>query len=101
MLKQASAQATETTIETQESNHANKSKMQRSPFELNVTETPPTKDQLRNILDYVGIHKAHLMINAKKDKEDLIKKLSRDPSLFLPPVVSLFALEDLSIQSTE
>ena len=62
--------------------------MQRTQFELNVTEDAPTKDQLRTILEYVGGKKASQLIQGARDEADALKRLGKDGESFQRPVVS-------------
>lgn len=63
--------------------------MQRTEFDLNVTEDPPTSDQLRTILEYVGETRAKDLIDGARSEGDAIRTLSQDPSKFIAPVVCL------------
>ena len=81
ILQSASAAAAESSTD----------KKHRSPFELNVSENPPTTDQLRSILEYVGGHKSNELVDGAKDEGDAIKKLREDPSRFKGPVVCRLA----------
>ncbi|KAL2216949.1 thioredoxin-like protein [Thermoascus aurantiacus ATCC 26904] len=54
ILKQASATASQTTTEDQASDNTLQARRSRGEFQLDVTELPPTPDQLRNILDYAS-----------------------------------------------
>ncbi|KAL8870488.1 MAG: hypothetical protein Q9174_003483, partial [Haloplaca sp. 1 TL-2023] len=89
LLKQISAQASETATEDQAADHTAQNKIQRSEFELNVTEDPPTGDQLRTILEYVGSGggRAGQIVEGAADEADALKKLKEDPSRFKPPVI--------------
>lgn len=89
LLKQASAQASETANEDQASNHSYQNKIQRSDFELNITEEPPTSDQLRSILEYVGGSRAKDVVEGARNEADAIKSLAQDPSKFRAPVVRI------------
>ena len=91
LLKQISAQASETATEDQATDHTAQNKIQRTQFELNVTEDPPTGDQLRTILEYVGSGggRAGQIVEGATDEADALKKLKEDPSRFKPPVVRL------------
>lgn len=93
LLKQASAQASETATEDQASDHTHQTKIQRSEFELNITEEPPTSDQLRSILEYVGGSRAKDIVEGARNEADAIKTLAQDPSKFRAPVVRLLAQE--------
>ncbi|MCJ1228806.1 hypothetical protein MMC12_005469 [Toensbergia leucococca] len=86
ILKQASAHASETATEDQASDHSHQNKMQRTEFELNVTEDPPTSDQLRSILEYVGGRKAKELVEGSKDERDAMRRLAQDGSKFMAPV---------------
>lgn len=90
MLKQISAHASETATEDQATNHSHQNKLQRTQFELNVTEEPPTGDQLRTILEYIGESKAPQIVEGAKDTEDAIRKLKKDAKRFKSPVVCLY-----------
>ena len=89
ILKQASAHASETATEDQAADHTHQNKLQRTEFELNVTEQAPTSDQLRTILEYVGERRAKDVIDGAKDAEDAIQKLKENPKRFRAPVVGL------------
>lgn len=91
LLKQASAQASETAAEDQASDHIHQNEIQRSEFELNITEEPPTRDQLRTILEYVGGSRAKDIVEGARNEADAIKTLAHDPSKFRAPVVRLLA----------
>ncbi|KAL8969348.1 MAG: hypothetical protein Q9183_002041 [Haloplaca sp. 2 TL-2023] len=89
LLKQISAQASETATIDQATDHTAQNKIQRTEFELNVTEDPPTGDQLRTILEYVGSGggRAGQIVEGAVDEADALKKLKEDPSRFKPPVI--------------
>ena len=89
MLKQISAQASDTATIDQATDHTAQNKIQRSEFQLDVTEDAPTGDQLRSILEYVGPKKAREVVNGAKDEADALRRLKEDPSKFRAPVVSL------------
>ena len=90
LLKQLSAHASETATEDQAADHTHQNKIQRTEFELNVTEDPPTSDQMRSILEYVGARKANQLVDGARDEADALKKLKEDPGRFKPPVVCDF-----------
>ena len=87
LLKQVSAQASETATEDQAADHTHQNKLQRTEFELNITEDPPTTDQMRTILEYMGAHNAGRLVEGAKDIRDAINKLGENPKRFKPPVV--------------
>ncbi|KAL8990958.1 MAG: hypothetical protein Q9177_000514 [Variospora cf. flavescens] len=88
LLKQISAHASETATEDQATDHAAQNKLQRTEFELNVTEDPPTSDQLRTILEYAGPEpgRAGQIVEGAADEADALKKLKEDPNRFQRPV---------------
>ena len=89
ILKQASAHASETATEDQATDHSHQNKMQRTEFELNVTEDSPTTDQLRTILEYVGARRAKDIVDGAKDEGDALRRLKEDKGRFRPPVVGI------------
>ena len=88
MLKQVSAHASETATEDQAADHTHQNKLQRTEFELNVTEEAPTTDQLRTILEYVGASKAGQIVEGARDADDAMRKLKGNARAFKAPVVS-------------
>ncbi|KAL9596105.1 MAG: hypothetical protein Q9179_004736 [Wetmoreana sp. 5 TL-2023] len=89
LLKQISAHASENATEDQATDHSSHNKFQRTDFELNVTEDPPTSDQLRTILEYVGPGggRAGQIVEGAADEADALKRLKEDPSRFKQPVI--------------
>jgi arsenate reductase-like glutaredoxin family protein len=87
ILKQASAQSQEHATEDQASDHTHQ-QTSRDTFELDITESPPTKDQLKSIFEYVGGSKAAQLVKGASSQSDALKKLQEDPDSFLRPVVS-------------
>ncbi|KAL8716159.1 MAG: hypothetical protein Q9220_000064 [cf. Caloplaca sp. 1 TL-2023] len=100
LLKQISAQASETATEDQAADHTAQNKLQRSDFELNVTEDPPTSDQLRTILEYVGSGggRAGQIVEGATGEADALRKLKDDPENFKRPVVQLPSESNIDIQ---
>ncbi|CAO1598818.1 hypothetical protein XANCAGTX0491_002578 [Xanthoria calcicola] len=89
LLKQISAHASESATEDQASDHAAQNKFQRTEFELNVTEDPPTSDQLRTILEYVGsgAGRAGQIVDGATGETDAVAKLKENPDSFQRPVI--------------
>ena len=88
MLKQASAQAQETATEDQASDHSvQNNAVKREPFELDITESSPTEDQLRSILEYVGQQKIGQIVEGATSISDAVKKLAADENAFKRPIV--------------
>lgn len=89
LLKQASAHAAETATEDQASDHSPQTHhTKREPFELDITEAPPTPDQLSSILEYVGAGKAAQLVKGASSQSDALRKLKENPDSFVRPVVS-------------
>jgi len=59
----------------------------RADFELDVQEAEPTGDQLKSILEYVGIGKAGTVVQGARDLSDAMEMIKKDASLFQRPVV--------------
>ena len=97
ILKQVSAHASEGATEDQASDHSHQNKIQRSEFELNVTEEPPTSDQLRSILEYVGARRAKDIVDGARDENDAMRLLKEDNKRFRRPVVSSWTFQPLSL----
>ncbi|EAW15578.1 uncharacterized protein NFIA_049160 [Aspergillus fischeri NRRL 181] len=87
ILRQAAAVASETATEDQASDHLEHAKRQRGEFQLEVTTAPPTPDQLRNILDYVGGGvKPSDLVQGAKDAKDALELFKKDEGKFVRPV---------------
>ncbi|KAL8889255.1 MAG: hypothetical protein Q9215_003457, partial [Flavoplaca cf. flavocitrina] len=88
LLKQISAHASESATEDQATDHTQQNKFQRTEFELNVTEDPPTSDQLRTILEYVGsgAGRAGQIVEGATSEADAVTKLKENPDSFQRPV---------------
>lgn len=56
-----------------------------------MTEAPPTTDQLKNILDYLGgTNAASKVIAGASDESDAMRRLKADGDAFQRPLVSPF-----------
>lgn len=84
----------------QAADHSGQNKLQRSDFELNVTEEPPTNDQLKTIIEYAGERKASQIVDGASDALDAMHKLSQDKNKFRAPVVST-DMENAASESTD
>jgi len=88
LLKRASAVAGETATEDQASDHTYQTQSSlTTEFELNVTEDPPTPDQLKSILEYVGAKRANEIVSGAKDEKDALSKWKQDKNSFVRPLV--------------
>jgi arsenate reductase-like glutaredoxin family protein len=86
-LKQANANAQVTATEDQASTHTPAHPAERTSFNLDIQEGPPTGDQLNSILEYVGAHNAGKIISGARDRADAMAKLKEDAELFKRPLV--------------
>lgn len=88
LLKQANAQSVSHATEDQASSHQAQDKAERTEFELDVTEAPPTTDQLKNILDYLGgSGAAGKVISGAENETDAMRRLKADGGAFQRPLV--------------
>ena len=87
IMKQCAAQASETATEDQASDHSHQNKIQRSDFELDVQEAPPTSDQFSNILQYLGDGKAGHLVKGATSASDAMQKIKQNADAFQRPVV--------------
>lgn len=88
LLKQANAQSVAHATEDQASSHKAQDKAERTEFELDVTEAPPTTDQLKNILDYLGgSGAAGKVISGAENETDAMRRLKADGGAFQRPLV--------------
>ncbi|KAF4458998.1 Thioredoxin-like fold [Fusarium albosuccineum] len=87
LLKQVSANATAGATIDQASDHSAQTKPSREQFELNVTEDPPTEDQVKTILEYVGTGGMSNIVKGAKTEKDALKKFKESKENFLRPVV--------------
>jgi len=88
LLKQASAEATAYATEDQASESPIEAPAKRSEFELNITEDPPTSDQLRTILEYVGKPNFSTVVKGAHTENEALKKFRENAENFQRPVVS-------------
>jgi len=87
LLKQAAATAGSHATEDQASDHSHQTPHPlRQEFDLDITEEPPTTDQVKSILEFVGAQKASTIIKGAKDEADALKKLRADAESFQRPV---------------
>jgi hypothetical protein len=89
LLKQANATAATTATEDQASAHDSHSAAQNAEFELDVTESAPTNDQLRNILEFVGEKNAATVVEGANDAADAQRRVRLDDNTLKRPLVSI------------
>lgn len=87
LLKQITAQASENATEDQASDHSAQNKINRNDLDLDVSEEAPTGDQLKTIIEYLGVDKANTVVRGANSITDAIKKLEQDKNLFQHPIV--------------
>lgn len=87
LLKQASANATEHATEDQASDHSAQTAPHRAEFELNITEDPPTPDQLQTILQYVGKPAISSVVKGASSESEALKIFKQSAEAFQRPVV--------------
>ncbi|KAI1801571.1 DUF1687-domain-containing protein [Daldinia bambusicola] len=89
LLKQISANASETATEDQASDHSHQTppKRLREEFELNITEDPPTSDQLKTILEYVGKNRISSVVQGASTENEALKKFRENQENFKRPVI--------------
>lgn len=86
-LKQHQANAQNPATEDQASDKGAAPPTQRADYDLDIQEQPPTGDQLKSILQYVGPGKAGTIVQGARDVTDAIEKVKRDGGLFNRPLV--------------
>ncbi|KAF2458354.1 thioredoxin-like protein [Lineolata rhizophorae] len=87
LLKQTNATAASTATEDQMSSHDEHNKEQRMDFELDVTEAPPTPDQLKSILEYLPRESdVGKIVSGAKGLEDAVKLVGSKPDAFVRPL---------------
>jgi len=88
LLKQTHAQSAATATADQASSHDVPTKAEHTDFELDVTEAPPTSDQLKNILEYLGgASAASKVISGASNESDALRRLQADGNTFQRPLV--------------
>ncbi|KAH9875185.1 hypothetical protein J1614_004675 [Plenodomus biglobosus] len=88
LLKQTHAQSAATATGDQASSHDAQNKAERADFELDVTEAPPTSDQLKNIMEYLGgAGAASKVITGASNETDALRRLQADANAFQRPLV--------------
>ncbi|KAF4503471.1 Thioredoxin-like fold [Fusarium agapanthi] len=87
LLKQVSANATSGATLDQASDHSAQTAPIRDQFELNITEDPPTDDQVKTILEYVGINGIPNVIKGANNEKEALRKFKESKENFIRPVV--------------
>ncbi|KAF5670642.1 fatty acid [Fusarium heterosporum] len=87
LLKQISANASSGATLDQASDHSAQTAPVRDEFELNITEDPPTDDQVKTILDYVGTSGISNVIKGASNEKDALRKFKESRDNFVRPMV--------------
>ncbi|KAF5533515.1 fatty acid desaturase [Fusarium bulbicola] len=87
LLKQVSANATSGATLDQASDHSAQTAPIRDQFELNITEDPPTDDQVKTILEYVGSNGIPNVIKGANNEKEALRKFKESKENFVRPVV--------------
>lgn len=87
MLKQAHSNASTTTTIDQASSNDAHAKAQHQEWELDVTEDPPTTDQVLTIMEYLGEDSAGKVVQGATDEDEAMRKFKLNESSFIKPVV--------------
>ncbi|PNY27881.1 redox protein fmp46, mitochondrial [Tolypocladium capitatum] len=86
LMKQISANAQSGATADQASDATSQTNARRDPFELNITEEPPTAEQVQTILEYVGKGGISQVVKGAHDQNDALKKFKQNQENFLRPV---------------
>ncbi|KAJ0166376.1 putative redox protein fmp46, mitochondrial [Colletotrichum tanaceti] len=88
ILKQVSANAAAGATEDQASDHSVQTNPQKSraEFELNITEEPPTADQVKTILEYVGKNRISSIVKGASTEQEALRKFQQNSESFQRPV---------------
>ncbi|KAF5233102.1 hypothetical protein FANTH_12698 [Fusarium anthophilum] len=87
LLKQVSANSTSGATLDQASDHSAQTAPIRDQFELNITEDPPTDDQVKTILEYVGSNGIPNVIKGANNEKEALRKFKESKENFVRPVV--------------
>lgn len=67
---------------------SDQARVQRKNVELEVTEEPPTGDQMRSILEYVGAQRAGDLVKGALGEAEAMRRVRDGGASFVRPVVS-------------
>jgi len=88
LLKKVSINASETAATEDQSSDANsQSRAERQVFELNVTEEPPTADQLKTILEYAGRSRISSIVKGAGTETEAMRKFTQSQDNLQRPLV--------------
>lgn len=87
LLKQVSANVAAAATADQVGDAGHQTRPRRDEFELNITEDPPTADQLPSIIEYVGAHRVGAVVEGARSEKDALRLFKQSPDAFKRPVV--------------
>ncbi|KAK1833191.1 thioredoxin-like protein [Podospora conica] len=73
-------------IAVQASESASEDKANRDPFELQVTEEPPTQDQLQTMLDYAGDKGISSIVEGAKTSSEALRLVKENVDRLRRPI---------------
>jgi hypothetical protein len=89
LLKQSRANAAVSSTIDQAAPTPPEASKEREDFELDVQEAPPTEDQLKSILEYVGSQNIGDVVKGAMTEGEAMRVFERDKGSFARPLVSL------------
>ena len=87
LLKQSRANAVAYATEDQASSTKPQASNERTEFELDIREEPPTEDQLKSILEYVGSQNAGEVVKGAQTETEALRVFGKDNNSFVRPLV--------------
>ena len=87
-LKQAQANSKSTATIDQATDSAAQHDLAHQEFDLDIQEAPPTTDQVRTILEYIGQERAGEIIQGANSEEEAVRKFKLNASSISRPLVS-------------
>jgi hypothetical protein len=88
LLKQSQANAAASSTIDQASPTTSGATTEEEDFELDIQETPPTEDQLKSILEYVGPQNIGNVVKGAMTEVEALRVFDRDKGSFARPLVS-------------
>jgi arsenate reductase-like glutaredoxin family protein len=95
VLKQSRANAVATATEDQASSTEPPASNVLAEFDLDIREEPPTEDQLKSILEYVGSQNAGEVVKGAQTDGEALWVFRKDNGAFVRPLVCYCHLESL------
>jgi len=88
LLKQSRANSAVSSTIDQAAPTSPEASKEREEFELDVQEAPPTEDQLKSILEYVGSQNIGDVVKGAMTEVEALRVFERDNGSFARPLVS-------------